>query len=483
MTTQISERIIFPSTPRATTASVVAVRTLPLTDTISVVACLLVAHFIRFGDESGTLLVGATAIDYSVVSAGTAVIWSAALYLFRPRSPLAFARSDEDYRSAIRASVVVFTIFSFLTIAFHLEPSRAYLLYVFPAGTLTVLLTRFLWRRRVRRSRSTDAGTRNVLLIGTREEAARFADGLASAQGPGLRLVGARVTDEEPQAAVSDSDWLGELRRTIHDDEVAAVVVGSLPTGREVSLRTLAWTLEDSGAQLLLAPELESVTSSRLSVLEVAGAPVILVEQPQFAGEKYLYKRVLDLVVACLGLVVAVPVIAVAALATWLHDGAGPFFRQQRVGVGGRLFWMYKLRSMSVGADAVVEKLADANEAGGPLFKMRDDPRVTRVGRFLRRYSIDELPQIVNVIRGDMSIVGPRPPLPIETEQYETWAHRRMLVKPGLTGLWQVSGRSDLDWEEGLLLDLGYVENWSVFGDLTIIAKTVRAVFAHRGAY
>jgi exopolysaccharide biosynthesis polyprenyl glycosylphosphotransferase len=296
-----------------------------------------------------------------------------------------------------------------------------------------------------------------------------------------MRLVGSVVTDDG--STEPDEEWLADIRSRVEREGIAAVIVGSLPPGRTVGLRQLSWELEQSGAQVLLAPDLESVTSSRINVLSFEGTSMILVQQPLYTGEKYAYKRILDVLGSGIGLLVAAPIIAIAAIAIWLEDGANPFFKQQRVGVDGKPFTMLKLRSMKVGADAAVAALAASNEAEGPLFKMREDPRITPIGGFLRRYSIDELPRLWNVFRGDMSLVGPRPPLPRETVQYESWAHRRLLVKLGLTGLWQVSGRSDLGWEEGLLIDLSYVENWSVIGDLEIIAKTVRAVFAKHGAY
>ncbi len=486
--TQLSDQLALPGRMPTSVVLNRAVKALPLTDSLSVASGFAVAHLVRFGEDTGTLLVGPIELDYWVVGCASAVVWSAALYAFRPRSSLAFARSDEDYRSAVRASLLVFTLFSFVALAFQLEPSRAYLLYAFPAGTAAVVASRYLWRRAVRRARSTAAGTKAVLVIGTREEASRFAAGLDTSAGTGLRTVEVCVTDGDaspPSAASAQSDreWLDSIRDRIDESGAEVVVVGSLPPDRQVSVRTLAWNLEESGAQLLLAPKLQSVTTSRLSVLEVAGTPVIFVEQPRFSGEKYVCKRVLDLVLASASLVVAIPVTAFAAAAIYLADGSAPFFRQQRVGVGGRAFTLYKLRTMRVGAHTATAELSAANEASGPLFKMRADPRVTPIGTFLRRYSIDELPQLLNVLRGEMSIVGPRPPLPSETEEYEASARRRLLVKPGLTGPWQVGGRSDLAWEDGLSLDLGYVENWSVLGDLTIIAKTVRAVLHHRGAY
>jgi exopolysaccharide biosynthesis polyprenyl glycosylphosphotransferase len=190
-----------------------------------------------------------------------------------------------------------------------------------------------------------------------------------------------------------------------------------------------------------------------------------------------------DRAAAALALLSLMPVLLLIALAVRL-DSPGPvLYRQERIGVNGRGFTILKFRSMSVDADCLLAELLYRNEGGGLLFKMRRDPRVTRVGRWLRRFSLDELPQLFNVLGGSMSLVGPRPPLPAEVERYDSSVSRRLLVKPGLTGLWQISGRSDLSWEEAVRLDLRYVENWSLALDALILVKTVRAVVSSSGAY
>lgn len=482
--TQISERLpVDVSSRRTRSVAATALRVLPVLDTVAVVVSLVVAHMLRFGMNADYVFsLSGRPVDYGMVTVVTAVLWAGALFVFRPREAIAFGRTDQDYRSVIRASGLVFTLYAFLTLLLQLEPSRAYLLFAFPVGTVLVLGSRWMLRRWVRSLRAEEAGRRNTMVIGTASEITRIQGNVRADEASGMRLVATCETDDD-DAMVSDAQWLAGIRSRVESLGVIAVVVGSLPRSRRVGLRELSWELERSGVQVLLAPELESVTSSRIDLVQFAGTSMILVQQPRYTGEKYVYKRILDVLGAGLGLLLASPVILVAALAIWLQDGASPFFRQQRVGVDGNRFTMLKLRSMSVDADAAVAALSTSNEAEGPLFKMKHDPRVTPIGRFIRRYSIDELPQLWNVVRGDMSLVGPRPPLPRETEQYEDWAHRRLLVKPGLTGLWQVSGRSDLGWEEGLMIDLSYVENWSVIGDLQIIAKTVGAVFAQKGAY
>jgi exopolysaccharide biosynthesis polyprenyl glycosylphosphotransferase len=248
-------------------------------------------------------------------------------------------------------------------------------------------------------------------------------------------------------------------------------------------LRSLSWQLEGTGLELLVAPGLVEVAGPRLHIRPFDGLPLLAVEQPRFEGWRRVVKTVLDRSVAFGALLVLAPLFGGLALAVRLSSPGGVFYRQQRIGLNGEPFTMLKFRSMVSGADQQVAGLSDGNDADGLLFKMRSDPRVTPVGRWLRRLSLDELPQLVNVLTGTMSLVGPRPPLPQEVARYDSSVSRRLLVKPGLTGLWQISGRSDLPWEEAVRLDLRYVENWSLALDLQILWKTARAVATASGAY
>ena len=216
----------------------------------------------------------------------------------------------------------------------------------------------------------------------------------------------------------------------------------------------------------------------------IAGLPLIHVDKPQYRGAKRLEKRAFDLGFSCVVLVMGLPAFAAIALAIKIGSKGPVFYRQERIGLDGRPFRMLKFRTMVDGAHSMIDQLAEFNEgAGGVLFKIRNDPRVTPVGRILRKYSLDELPQFINVIKRDMSVVGPRPPLANEVRSYDSHARRRLLVRPGITGLWQVSGRSELSWEDSVRLDLLYVENWSMMADVLITVKTARAVIGHHGAY
>jgi exopolysaccharide biosynthesis polyprenyl glycosylphosphotransferase len=267
-----------------------------------------------------------------------------------------------------------------------------------------------------------------------------------------------------------------------HRADVVLLAPGARLSGP--ALRHLVWALQDAEIELALAPGLVEVSDKRLEVGSVAGLTVLKVAPPQGpGGVQQVLKGALDRGGAALGLLLLAPLLLLVALAVRLDSRGPAFYRQQRIGRDQELFVMWKFRTMVVDAHARRVELAERNENDGLMFKMRRDPRVTRVGRLLRRTSLDELPQLFNVLMGDMSLVGPRPPLPEEVAGYDATALRRLRVKPGMTGLWQVSGRSDLSWEETIQLDLHYVDNWSFVSDLDVLSRTLRAVADGRGAY
>jgi exopolysaccharide biosynthesis polyprenyl glycosylphosphotransferase len=272
------------------------------------------------------------------------------------------------------------------------------------------------------------------------------------------------------------------VHQAVRRSRYRVVAVSSAPGWGPRRLHELSWQLEGSNIELAVNPGLMEIAGPRLHITPVDGLPLVRLTEPRFTGGKRLLKNVIDRVGAAIGILIGAPLLIAIAIAV-RTDGGPALYRQERVGVGGRKFRMIKFRSMRVGADRELALIASRNEGDGPLFKMRRDPRVTRVGAILRRYSLDELPQLFNVLTGSMSLVGPRPPLPREVESYGDDARRRLLVPPGMTGLWQVSGRSELSWEETVRLDLRYVENWSVTLDVLILWKTVNAVICGRGAY
>lgn len=289
---------------------------------------------------------------------------------------------------------------------------------------------------------------------------------------------------EEPDAG---SDKLGrtevDILAAVDMYAVDVVAVAADPELGGQSLRRLSWALEQRGIDLVVSPGIVEVAGPRISIRPVAGLSLLHLERPSVSGGPHLLKNIFDRVVGFFLLLLAAPILLVAAVLVKVTSRGPVLFRQTRVGRAGDEFSMLKFRSMVVDAEERKAELHELSDGNDVLFKLRDDPRVTRVGRYLRRFSVDELPQLVNVLRGEMSLVGPRPPLATEVATYAIDDARRMLVKPGLTGLWQVSGRSDLTWEESVRLDLRYVDNWSIALDLLILWKTARAVFGRDGAY
>ena len=396
-----------------------------------------------------------------------------------------FGSGSEEYRRVGRAGLLLLASLGFASYAAALDLSRALVVLAVPALTAATLVGRYAARRRLHSQRAAGRCVKRVVLVGRGASALDLLDRLRRTAHAGLDVVALCVplADRERVSAAVDLPVSGldeVLATTVLAGADAVAVTSASETAAEY-LRTLSWQLEGSGLELLVAPGLVEVAGPRLHIRPFDGLPLLSVEQPQFSGWRRVVKGSIDRSAALLAILVLLPVLAVIAA---LVRRSGPvFYRQQRVGLNGAEFTMLKFRSMVVGADQQVAGLSDGNDADGLLFKMRADPRVTPVGRWLRRLSLDELPQLVNVVRGEMSLVGPRPPLPAEVARYDSSVSRRLLVKPGLTGLWQISGRSDLPWEEAVRLDLRYVENWSLAMDLLILWKTARAVVTASGAY
>ena len=355
-----------------------------------------------------------------------------------------------------------------------------------PLAVVLSLGARAVARQGLQRLQQQGRGIRNVVVVGSFEGAQQLSERIG--QEPcGMRVVGVCLpTAELPRPVMYDVPVLGTLAQVADVVQALgcdAVAVTSDDATRFRYLRELAWSLEGAGVELLVDPGLVEIAGPRMRIRPLIGFPLLHVEQPHFTGWRRLLKRATDLVLASLGLVVAAPLLLAIAVAVKVSDGGPVIFRQTRVGRGGETFTMFKFRSMVVDAEARKADLVSLNEASGALFKMSFDPRVTRLGSFLREFSLDELPQLFNVLNGSMSLVGPRPHLAAELAQMPQEAVRRSLVTPGLTGLWQISGRSNLAAEDSIRLDLRYVENWSLALDLLILVKTASAVLSRRGAH
>ncbi|SHF73917.1 sugar transferase [Geodermatophilus nigrescens] len=440
------------------------------------------AQVLRFGTEvvpSTTLL----------VTGVFPVVWVAVVMLAGGHRAAHLGTGTEEYRAVIRAGVGCLALIAVVSYAFALQLSRGLVVVALPGAVVLSAVGRHVLRRVVHRLRAGGRCLRTVVAVGRSNAVADLVRQLDHDSHCGMAVVAACVPDRSPTGALVDTGVPveGDLRSAAEVArrlDVDAVAVTSSSETAAVYLRRLSWELEGSGIELLVAPGLMEVAGPRMHVRPFIGLPLVHVEEPVFTGPKRLVKELIDRSGAAVALVLVLPVLLAAAVAIRL-DSPGPvLFRQVRVGRDGRTFPMLKFRTMVADAEQRRGELADRNRCGdGPMFKVADDPRITRVGRVLRRHSIDELPQFVDVLLGHMSLVGPRPPLPDEVALYDDSVARRLLVKPGLTGLWQVSGRSDLSWDEAVRLDLRYVENWSLALDLQIIWKTFRAVARPLGAY
>lgn len=419
----------------------------------------------------------------------TAATWSLFLGLMHTRVADVLGSGATEYMRVAHATGLTFGFLAIAFLVFQWQGLRVQLIFAMPLGLLALLATRWGWRRWLIAQRRFGHYASRAIVVGSRIDIARMIDRLQRDALHGYIVVGA-ATDDDGAASLVVAGRRYDVVSTAGSAAVIAqelgadtIIVASLPPDDPDHLRRLSWQLEGTAAELIVSSGLTDVAGPRLSFRPVDGLPLIHVRIPVYEGGQHLLKRALDIAVSSLALAVMLPLLPVAAIAI-KADSRGPvFFRQTRVGRDGREFAMLKLRTMRESSERELEELRARNDGAGPLFKLKADPRVTRVGRFLRAHSIDELPQFCNVLIGDMSIVGPRPPLPSEVTAYDGTVFRRLYIKPGITGLWQISGRSDLSWDDSVRLDLRYVENWSVMNDLMIMWRTGKVMIHPKGAY
>lgn len=462
-------------------------RWLMCSDAAVATTAVVVAQHLRFGSMTGDRLASYTNIDYALVSAVILAAWLVALVVQRSRASQVLGHGLEEYRRVWTATLSVFAIVAVVSALFRLDIARGYLALALPLGIVALTANRMATRRFVASRRRNGEFVNAVLAVGHLSSVRALATSLARHPQDGYRVVGVCVPGGDG-VRIPAVDGIPTFAH--HGDITNAVLKSGADTVALTSgdldpdeIRALSWQLEKWDVDLMVSPGIADVASPRLMVRPVGGLPLIQVDKPQYEGAKRFQKRAFDVVFASCALFAAAPVMVLAALAIKFTTRGPVFYKSERIGMDGVPFAMMKFRSMVLDADKRLADLVDQTDGNGVLFKMRHDPRVTRVGRVLRRYSIDELPQFINVVRREMSIVGPRPPLPTEVDCYDHQVRRRMLVRPGITGLWQVSGRSDLSWEDSVRLDLSYVENWSMVGDLVIVASTVKAVVVGSGAY
>jgi exopolysaccharide biosynthesis polyprenyl glycosylphosphotransferase len=454
-------------------------------DIVIVVVTGLLAVMIRFGSNTS---LASYEVSYFAVVFAIGTLWIVSLGLGRCYEMRFLAEGPEEYRRVGNASLRLIGLLSLLAFATKSDVARGFALLYFPLGLLGLITGRWLLRIRLAQARTEGREFHRVVVAGRYGAVRDLITQLERDKRHGFLVVGACVSGG-PQVpgqtlGVPMLGTLTGIREAVLSSEADTVAVAGSAELTGEGLRRLSYDLEGTGIDLMVAPTLLNVAGNRISIRPVAGMALLHVDEPELDGARKIVKTVFDRTLALVLFLLVLPVLMALMLAIRLTSRGPALFRQTRVGRDGQLFSLLKLRTMDNDAELRLSEVAKLNRvSGGVLFKAHNDPRVTPLGRVLRKWSLDELPQIVNVIRGQMSMVGPRPPLPTEVAQYQDHTHRRLLVKPGITGLWQVSGRSDLDWEQSVRLDLQYVENWSLGMDLVILAKTLVAVVRSAGAY
>lgn len=461
-----------------------------VTDTIIIIVAVVGAFFARFGFLDTDVPVSGVASGYWILSPVIVTVWLFSLSASHSRDTRVVGLGATEYKRVVNASAITFGLLAIVFLVGKVDVARGYFVLALPLGTISVLLSRWLWRQWLIRQRKFDHYLSRALVVGRLEDVHYVVGQIHKKSGAAYNVVGAALEDADvPQVNVGPREvpvvasTLAGVAEAASRYNADTVIVAGQPRSGGDFIRSLAWQLEGSATELVLASRLTDVAGPRIHFRPVEGLPLIHVEIPQFEGGKHVLKRAMDVVASGMALIVLMPLMF--AIGVFIRgDSHGPvLFRQERVGRNGETFMMLKFRSMVVTAENDLAALMAKNEGAGLLFKMKDDPRVTRVGRVLRKFSLDELPQLWNVFIGDMSLVGPRPPLEREVEGYARHVRRRLYIKPGLTGMWQVNGRSDLSWDESVRLDLYYVENWSVMGDLVIMWRTVKVMLHPVGAY
>jgi exopolysaccharide biosynthesis polyprenyl glycosylphosphotransferase len=452
-------------------------RWMAATDSGSMLAALLAAYQLCFGlrlPDSDFLLVLAMAPTITVASHLGCRLYQTYQYT-----------SVEEFRRiilSVTAVIMAIVVLSFWT---SIPSSRLWIASAWFFALVFTGASRRRWHHVIRHRWIAGQLTFDTLIVGTNREAQNLAELLTTSK-VGYRPLGFVATGSSDGAAPDGLPVLGTtggLRQLISKTGASCMFVASTAVGAEDVKNVLKARRLDGVEIRVTANFPGTLSATRVTPQSVGGLLALSVHPVRLTRAQAIAKRTFDVVLSAAGLVLAAPLLAVTALAVKLETPGPVLFRQERVGLHRQRFKLLKFRTMVVGADRMLADLAVHNEADGPLFKIRNDPRVTRVGRFLRRYSLDELPQLWNVLFGEMSLVGPRPPLPREVDAYEDWQLDRLEVRPGITGLWQVSGRSELPFDEYVRLDLFYIENWSLASDLFILAKTVPMLLAARGAY
>ena len=465
-------------------------RTLSVVDAIVVLWATTGAYLIRFQLDVAVSVPGEST-TYATVTGILALAWWILLGTSGTRDPKILGTGPEEYKRIVNASFGLFGAIAILSYAFQLSTARGYVGLALPAGTLGLLFARWAARQVLCSERQSGRSTSRVVVVGGAHAADHLIRSLQRHPNAGYSPVAACLVDKPGAALLPDlrtpiASYSAEpdgIIRAVKEYEADTVAISSGSQLRPGELRRLGWQLSALQVGLVMAPALTDVAGPRIHTQPVAGLPLIHVSTPKLSGGKWITKRIFDVVVSSILLIILSPVFLITAIAVKCTSPGAIFYTQERIGIRGNKFDMIKFRSMRSDADSELIGLLEEQGTGdSPLFKVHNDPRITPVGRIIRKFSIDELPQLLNVLGGSMSLVGPRPQREHEVALYDEKAHRRLYVPPGMSGLWQVSGRSNLSWEESIQLDLYYVENWSLTQDVVVLLKTFKAVLASDGA-
>jgi exopolysaccharide biosynthesis polyprenyl glycosylphosphotransferase len=454
------------------------IRQLVIGDFAATAVAAVAAVIGRFGAHPG--------VRYLVLSLALPLLWLIAVHVFGGYERRFIGAGSDEFRRVLNAGLSLTTAFALISYAVNNELSRVYLIVSMLAIVVLDLLVRYALRKRLHQRRARGHCMSTVVAVGHESAVSQLISELRRESHHGLEVVAACLVGQSPATHVAGVPVVGGLQDAagaVRRVKAGTVAVLSCPEMDGMRLRTLAWELEKTGTDLCVAPALLDVAGPRTTVRPTAGLTLLHVDHPQLSGPRQVVKDLFDRLTAAFGLIALSPLLLTIALAIRLSDRGPALFTQTRVGKDGESFTIYKFRTMIVDAETRLAEIMEHNEFDGVLFKIRRDPRVTVIGARLRKWSLDELPQLINILRGEMSLVGPRPALPEEAAKYAIHVRRRLVVKPGLTGMWQVNGRSDLSWEETVRLDLRYVENWSFVLDLQILWKTFSAIFKGNGAY
>lgn len=467
-----------------------------LTDVVIVVLCAFGAQLTRFGNTLTSLEASPTdffgfRVGYSFLSIGLIATWLLALKLDGAWDRRVVGNGAAEYKTVVRATLGTFGVLAIAAFLLRMPVARGYMVIAFPSGVLLLLLGRWAWRQWLRSQRKMGRNLHRAVVVGDRAKTGHVIQQIADAPDTGYQIVGEVATSNGgPSACLRPIPDC--VRRAVGYEEILPLIdeTGSdslILTSSDVltpeRTRQLGWQLDARDIELVVAPALTDIAGPRIHTRPVAGLPLLHISYPSMSGSKQVIKRTLDILGSLAMIIVLSPVLAVVALGVKLTSPGPLLFKHERIGLNGEPFKMLKFRSMVVDADKqLTDLLVQQGTGDRPLFKVTNDPRITPIGKFLRRYSLDELPQFFNVLNGSMSLVGPRPQVAGEVALYDEWDGRRLLVRPGITGLWQVSGRSNLEWEDAIRLDLYYVENWSLVADLIILLRTIRVVLVSDGA-